>query len=110
MSPPTVANPHPSPHPSPQPRPSRLLRRAVTMIASLPVLLLAVLVVVVTTGLYRPFGSSARPDLILHQVKHERLQLTITERGTLEAAENSDIVCRVKARSPNSTIATTIRW
>jgi HlyD family secretion protein len=36
--------------------------------------------------------------------------LTITERGQLEAAENSDVVCRVKARSANSTVATTIRW
>jgi multidrug efflux pump subunit AcrA (membrane-fusion protein) len=46
----------------------------------------------------------------LHQVRYEKLQLTITERGQLEAAENSDIVCRVKARSQNSTVATTIRW
>jgi len=38
------------------------------------------------------------------------LQLTITERGQLEAADNSDIVCRVKAKSANTTVATTIRW
>ena len=38
------------------------------------------------------------------------MQLTITERGALESAENSDIICRVKARSPNSTVSTTIRW
>lgn len=36
--------------------------------------------------------------------------MTITERGQLEAAENNDITCRVKARSANSTVATTIRW
>ncbi|MFQ3649047.1 MAG: hypothetical protein SNJ75_01845 [Gemmataceae bacterium] len=41
---------------------------------------------------------------------YEDLQVTITERGALESAENSDIICRVKARSPNSTVSTTIRW
>src|SRR5262245_1214626 len=29
-------------------------------------------------------GSSRRPDLLLHKVQYERLQLTIVERGTLE--------------------------
>jgi multidrug efflux pump subunit AcrA (membrane-fusion protein) len=43
-------------------------------------------------------------------VTYDDLQVTITERGALESAENSDIVCRVKARSPNSTVSTTIRW
>jgi multidrug efflux pump subunit AcrA (membrane-fusion protein) len=44
------------------------------------------------------------------EVKKDRLQLTIVERGSLESAENSDIVCRVKARSQGNTIATTIKW
>lgn len=48
--------------------------------------------------------------MITHKVAYEDLQLTITERGALESAENSDIICRVKARSPNSTVSTTIRW
>src|SRR5215203_5705449 len=52
----------------------------------------------VATGLIPTGGMSKRSDLIVHPVKYERLQLTITERGQLEAAENSDIVCRVKAR------------
>src|SRR5262249_38627867 len=51
-----------------------------------------------------------RPDLIMHKVQYERLQLTITERGQLESADNKEIVCRVKARSANSTVSTTIRW
>jgi len=68
------------------------------------------MLIAINVGLIRPFGSTARSDLILHKVALERLQLTITERGQLESAENKDIVCRVKARSPNSTIATTIRW
>jgi hypothetical protein len=61
-------------------------------------------------GLVRLGGRAARPDLIRHRVTYDRLQLTITERGALESAENSDIVCRVKARSQNSTVSTTIRW
>lgn len=36
--------------------------------------------------------------------------MTITERGSLESAENRDIVCRVKAKSSGSTVSTTIRW
>src|SRR4029079_18805172 len=58
----------------------------------------------------RLWGDTSRPDLILHKVQYERIQLTITERGQLESSENSDIVCRVKARSANSTVATTIRY
>lgn len=40
----------------------------------------------------------------------EKLQLSIVERGTLESAENSEIVCRVKASAKGSTISTTIKW
>lgn len=61
-------------------------------------------------GLVRLWGDAKREDLVLHKVQAERIQLTITERGTLESAENSDIVCRVKARSANSTVASTIRY
>lgn len=65
-------------------------------------------VVASATGMFR--GKAARADLILHKVGYEGLQLTITERGQLESADNKEIVCRVKARSANSTVATTIRW
>jgi multidrug efflux pump subunit AcrA (membrane-fusion protein) len=50
-----------------------------------------------------------RPDLLLHTVKHEDLDLTVVERGTLESADNRDIICRVKAGSKGS-YATTIKW
>jgi HlyD family secretion protein len=65
-------------------------------------------VVASATGLLK--GKAARADIIPHKVGYERLQLTITERGQLESADNKEIVCRVKARSANSTVATTIRW
>lgn len=64
----------------------------------------------VATGLVKGFSKTARPDLITHFVQYEPLQVTITERGQLESAENKEIVCRVKARSANSTVSTTIRW
>src|SRR5687768_12775458 len=41
------------------------------------------------------FGSvfgAKRPDLILHKVKPEYLQVTVVERGTLESAVNMDLV------------------
>ena len=37
------------------------------------------------------------------------LQVSVVERGTLESAENKDVVCRVKAGS-KGTFASTIRW
>jgi multidrug resistance efflux pump len=43
-------------------------------------------------------------------VHYERLGGTILTHGDLESAENSDIRCRVKANTPNSTVATTIKW
>src|SRR6478735_1345671 len=78
--------------------------------AGLAGLLVVMLFAAQALGVVRLWGDTSRPDLILHKVQYERIQLTITERGQLESAENSDIVCRVKARSANSTVATTIRY
>ncbi|HEY1126163.1 MAG TPA: hypothetical protein VGF83_00220, partial [Actinomycetota bacterium] len=61
---------------------------------------------------YYIFGSGSkvnRPDLLLHTVKHEDLDLTVVERGTLESADNRDIICHVKAGS-KGTYAATIKW
>ena len=60
--------------------------------------------------LYGTGSAAAREDLVLHKVQRERLQLTIVERGQLEAAHNEDIICRVKAGGRGSTVATTIKW
>jgi multidrug efflux pump subunit AcrA (membrane-fusion protein) len=99
---------------SPLPAPSRLPRprkwgRGARLLAAVAVL---AVVGVAGGGSWLLFGggNKNRTDLVLHTVKHENLQLTITERGQLESAENSEVVCRVKARSANSTIATIIRW
>jgi HlyD family secretion protein len=54
-------------------------------------------------------GSKAnRPDLILHEVKLENLDLTVVERGTLESSVNKDVTCLVKA-SKGGNFATTIK-
>ena len=66
----------------------------------------------VAGGLYWKFGGASkgdRPDLLLHTVKHESLNLTVVERGTLESADNKDVICRVKAGSKGN-YATTIKW
>ena len=54
-------------------------------------------------------ASGNRPDLLLHTVKHEDLDLTVVERGALESADNRDVVCKVKAGSKGS-YASTIKW
>jgi multidrug efflux pump subunit AcrA (membrane-fusion protein) len=42
-------------------------------------------------------------------IKREKLVLTIVERGTLESADNKELVCRVKAKTPGGT-SSTIKW
>src|SRR5262245_17180193 len=42
------------------------------------------------------------------EVKREALQIMIVERGALESAENSDIVCRIKAGKKGT--SGTIKW
>jgi multidrug resistance efflux pump len=60
--------------------------------------------------LKHPFRQ-LRPDLVLYTVHPQRLELTITERGTLESAKNNDIYCRVKAKSQGGNgTASTITW
>jgi HlyD family secretion protein len=61
--------------------------------------------------LYSFTGGSKQnhPDLLLHTVKLEDLDLTVVERGAVEAAENADIVCKVKAGSKGN-YASTIKW
>jgi HlyD family secretion protein len=53
-------------------------------------------------------APSARPDLLTHKVGYELLPVTVVERGTLESADNKDVVCKVKAGSRST--ATTIKW
>ena len=54
-------------------------------------------------------GNATRPDLILHTIKKEKLQITITERGSLEPADNTYFSCKVKSKTPGGA-STSIRW
>jgi multidrug efflux pump subunit AcrA (membrane-fusion protein) len=61
---------------------------------------------VVVYALNRP--AAARPDVLLHTVKRESLNVTVTEKGTLESAENRDVICKVRAGTKG--FATSINW
>jgi multidrug efflux pump subunit AcrA (membrane-fusion protein) len=52
--------------------------------------------------------AAARADILLHKVKREPLVVTVTEKGTLESADNRDIVCKVRAGTKG--YASTINW
>lgn len=59
------------------------------------------------------FGTNAfkkeRNDLLFHKVQKEVLEVTIVEKGQLEAAENRDVFCQVKA-TKGGNFSTTIKW
>jgi hypothetical protein len=57
--------------------------------------------------LLNPDGG-VRADVILHTVKREPLDVTVTEKGQLESADNKDLVCKVRAGTRGT--ATTITW
>ena len=93
---------------SPDPKPS-LLRRYGAYVWVVGFLVVAVVGIGVYLFLTRmitgaPFQGPT------WTVKKEVLRVTIVERGSLESAENSDITCRVKAKSAGSTVASTIKW
>ncbi len=54
-------------------------------------------------------GRTARERPLTHQVRKEQLQRIITARGEMEAAETSDIFCRVRSRTPGRSTSTSIR-
>src|SRR5579883_1168859 len=122
---PTPAQRLPDPHPAPvPPRPAALNGSPAPGGSRLPRskgwskgkkflaggLALFVLVAgVVTLVLVRSKLTAPRPELVLHKVKYDRLELAIVERGALESAKNSDIYCRVRAGNKGSTIASQIK-
>lgn len=52
--------------------------------------------------------QAKRPDLITHTVQSEPLPVTVVERGTLESANNQELVCKVKAGA-RGTFASSIK-
>ncbi|MBX9626548.1 MAG: hypothetical protein K2X82_22295 [Gemmataceae bacterium] len=56
-------------------------------------------------------APSARPDVLTHKVKREALKVTVTEKGTLESAQNADLICKIKAGSKGQQgYSTSIKW
>jgi multidrug efflux pump subunit AcrA (membrane-fusion protein) len=53
-------------------------------------------------------STPVRADVLLHKVKREPLIVSVTEKGTLESADNRDITCKVRAGSKG--FATSINW
>ncbi|PHX63005.1 MAG: hypothetical protein CK551_08235, partial [Planctomycetaceae bacterium] len=70
----------------------------------------AIIVVAAFSLYFWPRTKPVRIDLITHVVKPEKLQVTILERGTLEALDNKDIICQVRSGSKGSSFSTTIKW
>jgi multidrug efflux pump subunit AcrA (membrane-fusion protein) len=61
------------------------------------------------TALAGDDSKSLPIKLVTHKVKFEKLQPLIVERGSLESANSSDIVCRVRAPAQGAMVATTIK-
>jgi multidrug efflux pump subunit AcrA (membrane-fusion protein) len=99
---------------SPSRHPSRLpAARRVSLGVKLALVALALAVVVSGSagGWYLLHqGGSERPDILTAPVKKGKLAITVKERGMLESANNNDVICHVKSRTQNATVATTIKW
>jgi RND family efflux transporter MFP subunit len=55
--------------------------------------------------------EKAAPDgLLTHKVARAVLHLDVVERGNVEAARHSDIMCTLRSRTKGSTTASTIKW
>jgi HlyD family secretion protein len=99
-----------TPGPEPSHSPRRLKRAGSRRIYFIAGALLLAGAVVGTTLMLMGSSNAHRPDLLLHTVRYENLDLTVVERGTLESAENKDVICRVKSGAKGSSFATTIKW
>jgi HlyD family secretion protein len=87
--------------------------REISLGVKLIALAIAVILLVSTSGggwYWFHSLSTSRTDILTAPVKKGKLAITVKERGMLESAENNDVSCRVKARTQNATVATTIKW
>lgn len=96
-----------SPQPAAIPRRPKKKSRAKAFIGTILALILA------GAGAFAYWSTTLGPknlrgDLLLHKVRREPMQLTVVERGTLESADNREVVCRVKAGTKTSTL--NIKW
>lgn len=94
--------------PAPSPRPESSSGRSSKVIGTFAVVALAGLAAGITAYALFNLPRVDRSDLIYHTVRREPLTLTVVERGTLESADNRDVVCRVRAGNKASNL--TIKW
>ncbi len=89
------------------PRARHWTRRTVIVLA----LVVSLIGSAVLAGAFSLLGSkrNVRPDLLLHTMAYEMMQVNIVERGALEAARNKEITCYVKAKTQGG-VASTIKW
>ncbi len=93
---------------SPRSRPGAI-RKYTLYYAIGAIVLLAIVVALVFMSLSRYFLGAPYAGPVF-EAKRQKLQVTIVERGSLESAENSDVVVRVKAGAKGSTNASIIKW
>ncbi len=77
----------------------------------LPLLIGAAVVVLGAAGVaafYYTRQPTTRADVLTHTVKKESLNITVTEKGQVESADNKDVVCKVRAGTKG--YASTINW
>jgi HlyD family secretion protein len=89
------------------PRMPRARRGRRTFLFLVPATAVALVVVVAGVWFFWFRGPLVRTDLVTAKVEYKDLQLKVVERGSLEAIENHDIKCEVKAGSRG---APKIQW
>jgi multidrug resistance efflux pump len=94
--------------PPPDPGPARRLRRRRRTAVVGAFLGVALVGGLVWPGLSR--GRASHRSWTTQPVHYEKWDAAIETDGDLEPVETSDIICRVRARAHNSTLATTIKW
>lgn len=99
----------PSPSPAPGGEPPRRRSRKWFVIGLGAIVLVILAGGVGAASLISGLFKTKREDLLTHTVREEYLPVSVVERGTLESANNIDVVCKVKAGA-RGTFASTIKW
>ena len=72
------------------------------------VVAVVVAVVAGTGGYFALRDGKGKQNVLTHKVKREDVNVVVTEKGTVESAENRDVICKVRAG--NKGFATSINW
>ena len=89
--------------------PARRRRKRGWLVPALAVVVAAGVGIAAAVVVVPRYFAGKPKDILTHKVKPELLPVAVVEKGTLESAENRDVVCRLKAGS-KGTYASTIKW